>query len=239
MVFHHACFILSVSADSLLVSSSTRWEDLLERWREHIRDDDYDGDKIPRACVQAILKYARLTPSGKNFWHYEILRKLGKHILQVNWFPNAGDNADDKARATAEQDSLVNQLLRGLQNIRRPEYRAYFGCRCSEEEKRECQCEMLGSVPERRKRLGQEIEKMLGISFKNRQHECQINFIVALVKSERYTPAEMHAIIRVSLSKFLLRAPSHLHRILTRSLSRISSIPPVRNGRGRHLRASN
>ena len=34
---------------------------------------------------------------------------------------------------------------------------------------------------------------------KQLQHEHQIKFILALVKSERYTPAEMYAILRVSL----------------------------------------
>ena len=171
---------------------STRWEDLLQKWSDHIQDEAFDGDKIPRACVQSILKHARLTPSSKNFVHYEILRKLGNRILHSHW------RNDDTGSDDPELENLVAKLLNGLRSIRRSEYRAYFGCRCSPEKEDGCSCETL-AVCDSVGRLRQEIEKMLGIYPKQLQHEHQIKFILALVKSERYTPAEMYAILRVSL----------------------------------------
>ena len=141
--------------------------------------------------------------------HYEILRKIGKRILQNH----TGDSEDE---------SLVDKFVDGLQKIRRPEYRAYFGCSCPEEEEGECrgreggrECEMV--VKWTPVKLRKEIADMLGISLKNLQHERHLKFILALVKSERYTAAEMYAIIRVSRCQNFcyIRIP----RILTRSLS--------------------
>jgi hypothetical protein len=166
------------------------WGSLLEEWRAHIQD--VDCDFLRPDCVQNIFKHARLTSSGKNFVHYEILRKLGSRILAKHT-PSNPDSEDEKYQC------LLKDLLEGLHDIKRPEYRAWFGCRCQGKVCRgssgeSCNIDSKWTTV----RLRKEIGEMLGISLKSLEHERQLGFILALVKSERYTAAEMNTIIKVS-----------------------------------------
>jgi hypothetical protein len=124
--------------------------------------------------------------------HYEILRKLGRRILQKHT-PSNPDSEDEKYQ------SLLKELLNGLHAIPRPEYRAWFGCCCHGEICRgssgeSCNMDLKWTTRNLRKEIGD----MLGISLKSLEHERQLGFILALVKSERYTAAEMNTIIKVS-----------------------------------------
>ena len=151
---------------------------------------------MPGDCIEKVLKYARLTPSRKNPSYYEILRKLGKRILEL---PRTPVNDDESHSSVLEEkfESLRDDLLIHYRNLP-TSYRPYFGCTCEGETCRGSGCPM-NDTKCTTKLLRKEISEMLGISNieKNLQHEAQLGFVLALVKSERYTPAEMHAIIKV------------------------------------------
>jgi hypothetical protein len=56
-----------------------KWECLLDKWSEHIRDAPYE--RVDLTCVKQILQYARLTSATASPMNYETLRRLGKDIL--------------------------------------------------------------------------------------------------------------------------------------------------------------
>ena len=169
-----------------------RWEDLLDEWSNHIKDIDFD--EVPGDCIEKVLKYARLTPSRKHPSYYEILRKLGKRILELPRTP-ASDDESPSSVLEEKFENLREELLDHYRNLP-TSYRPYFGCTCETETCRGSGCPM-NETKWNTKLLRKEISEMLGISLKNLQHETQLGFVLALVKSERYTPAEMHAIIKV------------------------------------------
>ena len=56
-----------------------KWECLLDKWSEHIRDAPYE--RVDLTCVKQILQYARLTSASASPMNYETLRRLGNDIL--------------------------------------------------------------------------------------------------------------------------------------------------------------
>ena len=147
------------------------WSSILEKWQSFLADVPFED--VEFGCIRAILQHARLTPNAQPTF-YETLRKLGKDILYK-------ENIEENVRR-----SLLDRLLSpgpGDTEI----YAQYFG----EREK---------WYEENSKSLINHLDKLHALYGSTLTQELNkekvLGFIVPHIRSNRYHPVELAAILR-------------------------------------------
>jgi hypothetical protein len=146
-----------------------RWCNILEKWKESLANAPFE--EVELGCIRLIMQHARLTPVAQPTF-YETLRKLGKDILSEN----------------IEHDNVRGELLHRLLTPTTGDsamYTQYFGARERWEERRA----LINHFDKLHAQYGSSLSQELA-------KERILGFMVPHIRSNRYHPVELGAILR-------------------------------------------
>jgi hypothetical protein len=146
-----------------------RWSNVLEKWKESLSNAPFE--EVELGCIRLIMQHARLTPVAQPTF-YETLRKLGRDILSEE----------------IENDDVRRDLLHRLLTPTPGDsamYTQYFGARERWEDRRSLSNHLDKLHAQYGSSLSQELTK-----------EKVLGFMVPHIRSNRYHPVELGAILR-------------------------------------------